>query len=152
MTPVLSHALEGLIVELSRLEVLLKTLECLDSRRTKQVLKHAREKFRSVADSLRAHLHAEAPEGTFSAPSQVASEVPSGKRQRTLDPVLFAKSDADPKNHHAKSEEKAPQLVLNPSPHFEGVTHVQLGPAAERVGSGSAPARNNHAPPTAAHK
>jgi hypothetical protein len=116
MTPVLSHALEGLILELSRLEQFLKALETLDSRRSKQVLKHAREKFRSVADSLRAHLHAEAPEGAFAAPLPTAPELPGAKRQRTLDPVLFAKAEADPKNHHAQCEDKA--LVLEASPHF----------------------------------
>jgi len=107
MTPVLSHALEGLVLELARLEQLLKALECLDSRRSKHILKNAREKFRSVADSLRSHLIAEAPEGVFSAASGSSTAQPSAKRQRTLDPVLFTRADADSQMQHVRDEESS---------------------------------------------
>jgi hypothetical protein len=140
MTPVLSHALEGLILELGRLEQFLKALESLDTRRTKAVLKNAREKFRSVIDSVRAHLHAEAPDGTPAAPAAAV------KRQRTLDTVLFSKAESEPVNHNN------PELVLQASPLFHGVTDVQLRSEAKRLGAGSAAARDGHSAPRSAHE
>lgn len=130
MTPVISHALEGLVVELFRLDQLLKALECLDSRRTKAVLKNAREKFRSVADNIRAHLHSEAPEGSHSvAVSSTTSSagVPDAKRQRTLDPVVFTRTE--PPSAHGQPVSK-PKCE---SEQEKKVGHVLPGQKEKRV-------------------
>ncbi len=89
MNPILTHALEGLLEELQRLDQLLKALSVLDSRRTAAVLKGARDRFRAVSDSVRAHLQAE-----------VGPALPDKKRQRTLDGVVFSKEDARPDALH----------------------------------------------------
>jgi hypothetical protein len=98
MNPVLSHALEGIILEIVRLDQLLKVLSGLDTRRSFSVLKNAREKLRQVSDSFRAHLQAEAHD-TLSV--QTLCAPPETKRQRTLDAVVvFKKEDANPDATH----------------------------------------------------